>query len=437
MHVYFDKRIETAPREEIEHSQFTRLKALIESAYHDIPFYRRKFDAHGVVPEDIVSLRDIVKLPYLTKGEISQDQEENPPFGTNLVGSLRRYVRYHQTTGTTGRPVRWLDTKETWSWRGRCAAMALTGSGVTSRDIIFFPFAFGPHVAYWGIWEGAYQVGALAIAGGGWDTRQRVQTLFDTRSTVVACTPTYAVRMAEVASENGIDLKESQVRITFHAGEPGALIPSVRKRIIESWGATPFDYPGLTEVGAYGIHCVFQETSVHVNEGEFIFELINPQTGEVIEGEGTGEMVLTNLGRTSSPSIRFKTGDIVRVKAEKCNCGRTFRLLDGGVLGRADGMIVVRGMNIFPSEVQAIVEKHLLLGEDYQVVAYSDRGMTELKVLCELAESRMGGEILQTIGGELRSLFEIRIGVEAVPRGTIVRSDYKSKKFIDRREKAT
>jgi phenylacetate-CoA ligase len=385
------------------------------------------------VPQEIRSIRDIAKLPYLEKREIAEDQEAHPPFGSNLVGGVEQYVRYHQTTGTTGHPVRWLDTKETWTWRGRCAAMALTGSGVTSKDIMFFPFAFGPHVAYWGMFEGAYQIGALTIAGGGWNTLQRVKALFENNVTVVACTPTYAMRMSEVARENGIDLREGSVRLTMHAGEPGALIPCVRQRIMESWGAKPFDYPGMTEVGNYGIHCVFQDGAIHVNEAEFIFEVIDPKTGDLIEGDGTGEMVLTNLGRTFSPSIRFKTGDLVTVSSEKCPCGRAFRLLDGGIIGRVDDMVTIRGINVFPSQVQAIVEKYVEVGEEYQIVAYTEKGMAELRVMCELLDGRPRDAILKKVEEDLRNVFEIRIRVEAVPRGTIERSDYKSKRFIDER----
>ncbi|MFB3883872.1 MAG: phenylacetate--CoA ligase family protein [Thermodesulfobacteriota bacterium] len=435
MGAYFDEKIEAAPREVVEETQFNRLKSLIELVYRENPFYQRRFKEHGIVPADIQSLKDLAKLPYLYKHEISEDQEAHPPFGSNLIGGLKKYVRYHQTTGTTGRPVRWLDTKETWQWRGRCAAMSLTGSGVTSEDIIFFPFAFGPHVAFWGVWEGAYQIGALAVAGGGWNTLQRIKAIFENRVTVVTCTPTYAMRMAEVANENGIDLKESSVRLTFHGGEPGPLIPSVRKKIIGSWGAKPFDYPGLTEVGAYGLHCVSQDEAVHVNEAEFILEMIDPVTGDLIEGDGIGEMVLTNLGRTSSPAIRFRTGDLVKTKTEKCPCGRAFRLLEGGVLGRADGMITVRGINIFPSQVQAAVEKYLGLGEEYQVIAYTEKGMTELKVLCELLEQSQGDAVVKKIEEDLRNTFEIRIGAEAVPRGTLERSDFKSKRFVDKRER--
>lgn len=433
IHTYFDEKIETSSREKIEEAQFTRLKRMLDVAYNDNPFYRRKFIDHGVSPADIRSMEDIVKLPYLYKKEIQEDQRANPPFGTNLTGSLDDFVRYHQTTGTTGTPVRWLDTKETWNWRGRCAAMSMSGSGITAKDIIFFPFAFGPHVAYWGIWQGAWEIGAMAIAGGGWDTLQRIKSIFENKVTVVACTPTYAIRMAEVAKENGIDLRESSVRMTFHAGEPGALIPSVRDKIWDSWGAKPFDYPGMTEVGNYGIHCTAQDTSIHVNEAEFIFELIDTDTGNPIKGEGTGEMVLTNLGRTSSPSIRFRTGDMVNAKRDRCSCGRTFVSLDGGIIGRVDGMICLRGMNIFPSQVEAVVGKHLIMGEEFQIVAYTSKSMGELKVVCELLEDRPD-DVLGTIQKDLLDSVEIRVAVERVPRGAIERSEYKSKKFIDMRD---
>jgi phenylacetate-CoA ligase len=190
-------------------------------------------------------------------------------------------------------------------------------------------------------------------------------------------------------------------------------------------------------VGNYGIHCTAQETAIHVNEAEFIFELIDPATGESMEGEGRGEMVLTNLGRVSSPSIRFRTGDIVNVKLHACECGRSFLLLDGGIVGRVDDMICVRGINIFPSQVAAIVEKHLVIGEEYQVVAYSEKGMAELKVVCELLAERPHEEVLQSVRKELRDCFEIRIETENVPMGTIRRSDYKSKKFVDKRSRET
>ncbi len=435
MHGYFNKKLETSGRDEIEALQFARIKSMLEAVYATNPFYKKKFMEKGIVPGEINSLDDMVKLPYTYKGEFQNDQKEHPPYGTNLTEPFQKYVRFHQTTGTTGKPLKWLDTKAGWTWRGRCAAMSLAATGITSSDIIFFPFAFGPHVAYWGIFEGAFMLGCLAIAGGGWDTLQRVKFIMENDVTVVACTPTYAIRMAEVAKENGIDLKNSKTRITFHAGEPGALIPSVRERIMEAWGAKPFDYPGLTEVGAYGLHCVAQEGAVHVNEAEFFFELIEPETGMPVKGAGTGEMVLTNLGRLCSPAIRFRTGDIVRVREEMCVCGRYFRLLDGGIIGRVDEMITIRGMNVFPSQVATITEKYMRIGEEYQILAYTEKGMANLKVLLELAGDRSCEDVVRLIGEELKECLEIRVDVEAVAPGALNRSEYKAKRFVDRREK--
>jgi phenylacetate-CoA ligase len=430
---FFDQKVETASREEIGVLQFRKLEGLLKKVYATNPFYRSKFENFGVTPSDIRSLNDLQRLPFTVKKEFEEDQERHPIFGTNLTEPLENYVRYHQTTGTTGKPLKWLETKESWQWRGRCAAMALWAAGVRSPDIVFFPFAFGPHVAFWGLFEGVFQIGALAIAGGGWDTLQRIKSILENQVTVICCTPTYALRLAEVAKENRIDLANSSVRITIHAGEPGALIPSIRKKIEEAWGATPYDYPGLTEIGAYGIHCQYDKQAIHVNESEFIIEVINPSTGEYAPEGQVGEMVLTNLGRSCSPTIRFRTRDLVRLKKSACLCGRTFRMLDGGVLGRSDDMIIIRGINIFPPKVGEIVEGHLVVGEEYQMVAYSEKG-GEFKVMVELLEGRNGEEVARAIREDLRQRFEIRIDVEVVPPGTLPRSEYKSKRFVDKRE---
>jgi phenylacetate-CoA ligase len=430
---YFDEKIETANREEIEELQFRKLKILLNKVYHSNPFYKRKFEEFGISPLDINSLDDLPKLPFTTKREFEEDQERNPVFGTNLSEPLENFVRYFQTTGTTGKPLKWLETKESWQWRGRCAAMALWAAGVRPSDIVLFPFGFGPHAAFWGLFEGVYHIGGLAIAAGGWDTLQRVKCIFENNVTVVCCTPTYALRMAEVANENGINLKESSVRITIHAGEPGALIPSIRNKIKDIWNAIPFDYPGLTEIGAYGIHCKHQESAVHVNESEFIIEVIDPKTQKPVPNGGIGELVLTNLGRGCSPSIRFRTGDLVKIKKGYCPCGRTFKMLDGGVLGRSDDMIIIRGINIFPPKVGEVVEKHLVLGEEYQMIVSPEKG-GEFKILIELLESRNKEEILNALKKDLRGQFEIRMEVEVVPPGTLPRSEYKSRRLIDKRK---
>lgn len=426
-------RLENAPLEEIRAIQERSLREILHKACISNPFYRQKFQEHGFHIEDFKSLEDLSLLPFTYKREFQKDQEEHPPFGTNLSEAFDNYVRYHQTTGTTGLPLKWLDTKESWAWRAKCAAMSLWASGVRPCDVVFFPFAFGPHVAFWGLFEGTHQIGALSIAGGGLNTLQRLRILQENRATVVCCTPTYAIRMAEVAAENGIDLRQSAVRLLIHAGEPGGLVPSIQKKVGDAWGAIPYDYPGLTEVGAYGLHCEHQRTSIHVNETEFIIEVIDPDTGKPVKDGEVGEMALTNLGRSSSPGIRFRTGDLVKLSNTSCICGRTFRLLEGGVLGRSDDMITIRGMNVYPSKIEEILEDILNIGEEFQIVAYSKEGMAELKVLVEIGVGRNEAEICEIIGKILRERFEIRIGVDVVPPNTLPRSEYKSRRFLDKR----
>jgi len=227
---YYDKEVETAPREVLEKIQFTKLKTLLNKVCQSNPFYIKKFNEHGVRPQDIKSLDDIVKLPFTSKSEFQEDQEKNPPFGTNLTEPLENYVRYLQTTGTTGKPLKWLDTKESWDWNAKCAATTLWAAGVRASDIVFFPFGFGPHAAYWGLYEGALKLGCLVIPGGGWDTVQRLECIMENRVTVICCTPTYALRLAEVAKERNINLKKSSVRVIVDGGEPGALILSFKKK---------------------------------------------------------------------------------------------------------------------------------------------------------------------------------------------------------------
>jgi phenylacetate-CoA ligase len=203
---------------------------------------------------------------------------------------------------------------------------------------------------------------------------------------------------------------------------------------METMGAVPYDYSGLTEVGAYGFQCQHQEQAIHVNEGEFIIEIIDPETEKPLPEGEIGEMVLTNLGRLCSPSIRFRVKDLVRFKRGTCPCGRTFRMLDGGVLGRSDEMIIIRGLNIFPSQVGEVVQRHLVIGEEYQIVAHTKDGLGEIKVLLELAEGRDTEAVTRALKEDLRQCFEIRIESEVVPQGTLLRSEYKSKRFIDKRQ---
>lgn len=437
MNPYFDPEAETASPEKLREIQFRKLKKLLEVVSSRNPFYQEKFQRHGVGLGEIKNLEDIRKLPISYKEEYQRDQEQNPPFGTNLSEPLENFIRYHQTTGTTGVPLKWLETRQSWQWRRKVAAVAVQAAGLLPTDIALFAFSFGPHAAFWGLMQGVQEIGALVISGGGWDTAQRVRCIMENRVTALCCTPTYALRIAEVAKEKGIDLKASSLRLMIVGGEPGALISSIRKKVIEATGARPYDYSGLTEIGAYGFQCQHQEHAIHVMESEFVLEILDPKTGDPVPEGELGEMVLTNLGRIGSPSIRFQTKDLVRVKKGLCPCGRTFRMLDGGVLGRADDMITIRGLNIFPSEVGEIVERHLEVGDEYQMVAYTRKKMGEFKVMLELMEGGNHQKVVRALEEDLRNSFEIRMEIEVVPPGTLPRFEYKSKRYVDKRGEDT
>ena len=243
-------------------------------------FYKKKLNEVGIThPDMIQTLTDYQELPFTTKDELSADQVSHPPYGTNLTYPLERYTCLHQTSGTTGAPLRWLDTRESWDWWGKCWRDIYEAAGVTASDRIMMAFSFGPFIGFWSAYHGAQQLGALTIANGGFSSEQRLRVILSNAITVLVCTPTYALRLAEVAKQLGINLKDdSKIRVTIHAGEPGASIPATKQRIEDCWGARAYDHAGATEVGAWGVMCNPQ-TSVHLNEDEFLCEVLNPETG--------------------------------------------------------------------------------------------------------------------------------------------------------------
>ena len=239
---------------DMERARLDRLNGMLDEVRRTNGFYRRKLEGHAVLP--LEGRESLSELPFTTKQELVDDQLRHPPFGSDLTYPLERYVRVHQTSGTTGRPMYWLDTESSWDWWGECWKAVLEAAGVGPEDRIFFPFSFGPFVGFWSGWEGARKVGALAISGGGQSTQQRLKSLVDYGATVLVCTPTYALHMAAEAQRAGIDLaRDASVRVTVHAGEPGASIASTKQRIEEAWGARCFDHTGATEVGAFGFAC--------------------------------------------------------------------------------------------------------------------------------------------------------------------------------------
>ena len=393
------------------------------------PFYQKKYrELH--LPEPGIGIDDLPSLPFTEKSELVSDQELNPPYGTNLSRPAERYTRVHQTSGTTGSPLRWLDTRESWAWWLDCWVDVYRAAGVTPDDRLFIPFSFGPFVGFWAAFEAGPHVGAMAIPAGGFTSEQRVLKVLEYEATVLVCTPTYALRLAQVASEMGKDLAASPVRIAIHAGEPGASLPNVRAQIESAWGARCFDHAGATEVGAWGFGCG-QSDRMHINEREFIAEVIDPRTLEPIPIEAgsrtRGELVLTNLGRMGSPVIRYRTGDLVEACGDPCPCGRPSVWLDGGLLGRIDQMVTVKGVNVFPGALDNMIRAHPFVDE-YEVHIRTFRIMDELVIKVEVGGPGMA-ESVETLATDIHNRLLIRPTIEVVEKGSLPRYDLKSLRF--------
>ncbi len=420
----FDRALETADATALRNHQWRRLQALARAVSGANAFWTAKWRAAGLASaDDLRGWNDFARLPLTSKRELVEDQAEHALFGTNLTYPVERYVRVHQTSGTTGAPLRWLDTQQSWDWWARCWGFVLAGAGVRPGDRAFFPFSFGLFVGFWAGFEGARALGALAIPGGGQDSPTRLAAMETLGATVLVCTPSYALHLLQVARERGIDVEKLPVRITVHAGEPGAGIPAVRARIETGWGARAFDHAGMTEMGAYGYECEAQ-AGLHVNESEFIAEVIDPATGVASED---GELVLTNLGRLGSPLIRYRTGDRVRLVAAPCVCGRTYRRLEGGILGRLDDMLIVRGVNVFPSAIEAIVRRFPV--EEFQIEVFRAGELDEVRVLVEVDGGETGARRVQE---GLRAGLGLRLEVAPVAPGSLPRFELKARRVVRR-----
>ncbi|MBV9358287.1 MAG: phenylacetate--CoA ligase family protein [Chloroflexi bacterium] len=424
----FDDEHETLARDALAAHQLRRARAMLAEVLASNPFYRRHFGgcAHVV---DWDSFRT---LPFTAKADIAQDQARTPLFGTNLTYSIEAYTRLHQTTGTTGRaPIRWLDTPTSWAWWLRCWGHVYRAAGVRPGDRVFFPFSFGPFIGFWSAYEAAGLIGALTIPGGGMSTEQRLRAILDTGVTVVCCTPTYALRLAESADQLGLDLRSSEVRVLIHAGEPGASIPQVRDRVEQAWGAHCVDHTGMTEIGATGFSCPARR-GVHLIESEFIAEVVDPSTGAPVRPATAGELVLTNLGRIGTPLIRYRTGDLVRLETGPCACGRTFARLDGGILGRVDDMVVVRGMNLFPSAIEGVVREFPEVVE-FRIELSRARSMVEARVLIEPRPDCSDADAMALaarVAGRLHERLLLRLPCEPAPVGSLPRFELKARRLV-------
>jgi phenylacetate-CoA ligase len=411
-------RSSTSSLDQVRAEQLARLRERLPEVLRENRFWRERL--HHVRGWD-----DFRRLPLTGKGDLVGDQARNPPFGSNLTYPLETYVRLHQTSGSSGgRPLFWLDTAESWQWWCRLwAEHVYPAAGVQPHDRVFLAFSFGPFIGFWSAFAGAERLGALVISGGAMTSEQRMLTMLDLGATVLLCTPTYALRLAELSGELGVDLAASAIRATIHAGEPGASVPATREAIERAYGAAAFDHTGMTELGPTGFSCA-QRDGVHLIETEFVFEVLPAGSASTSE-DGEGELVATNLGRWGSPLLRYRTGDRVRLSREPCSCGSSLPKLLGGLQGRVDDMLTVRGVNLFPSQVEEVVRRHPEIGE----FVIEQRRLREMDEVTLLVECAAGQAPLARLGVELRNVLGVRIGCRQVATGTLPRSELKARRL--------
>jgi phenylacetate-CoA ligase len=419
-------------RSQIQELQLEKLNQLLRAILPVNAFYAHKLA--GFTPGR--SLEDYARqLPFTSRHELVKDRLAHPPYGTNLTFSLDRYVRCHQTSGSTTVPIRWLDTSDSWRRIVDNWVQILDAAGIRQDDRFFFAFSFGPFLGFWSALEAVIRRGNFCFPGGSMSSLARLQAILDNAITVVCCTPTYAQHLGEVAREKHVDLSSSRVRLFIVAGESGGSIPATRARIEQLWpGAAAFDHHGMTEVGPVTYQCPAVPGVLHVLESAYWAEVINPQTETPVSPGETGELVLTTLDRVGSPLVRYRTGDLVRPRAFRpCVCGRQELAFEGGILGRSDDMVVVRGVNVYPSLVEEIVRAHKAIAE-YRVQLDCRQAMADLSLEIEMDPAANAATIQAQLEQTFQSTLHLRVPVHVLPTGSLPRFEMKAQRWIRIRE---
>lgn len=432
--IMFKPELETLSREALLDYQLGLFRKQMAYVYERAPMYKRKFDQAGVQLGDIKTIDDVQRVPFTVKEELRQSQEKYPPFGDFHCIRPEEGVRVFQTTGTTGIPVRSLLSKKDWYVNYYEQFMYfMYGYGITKADTIFIPFNYGLYLAWWGIHSSFEQGGVLVIPGGGQSSEDRIRNILEWKPTVVCGTPTYILFLGETAKKMGVDLSKTTVRVVITAGEPGAQVPSTKKLIETTWSAKNYDDIGSTEISNFGFECVAQ-MGTHIIESMFLAEVIDPVTGKTLGSGQEGELVLTNLCCESMPLIQWRMGDIVKFDVKKCDCGRTFLRLEGGIIGRADDMFQFGGVNIFPSAIENFVRETKGFSNEYQVIAPKMGSGKRLRIRVEPSSSALSKEEMDQAVKAFKNVFKFRIGVtpdvEAMKIGELPRFEGKAKRVI-------
>jgi phenylacetate-CoA ligase len=437
---YWNPKNETLPREELQALQLLKLRRMCEWAYATTPFHRRRFEAAGFHPEQLQTLDDIRRIPFMTREEWMESQLQQPLFGDMLATTPTNAIRYHLTSGTTGRtPIRVLDGMKDWDWIGEMWAYGVWGFGVRPEDIVYFAFGYGSFIGFWGAHYGCEKIGALVIPGGAQTSEARIKQIIEMGATTVFSTPTYALHLWQKAREMGVDLaKESKVNKLILSGEPAGSIPAVKRQLEEAWGAKCGDTAGMTELGTIMIfECSHQPGGTHIIEDHFIEETLNPNTGEPAGYGELAERVVTSFGRGFIPVIRYRTKDMVlRVPASTCTCGRTWDIYDGGIRGRWDDMKLIRGTNVYPRAVEAIIREYAAIDEFQIYIWRKDDLQDEITIRLEIKPGyEAEWPALQTrLAKDLADAHEgLRFNIERMEYGQLPRFELKARRLQDTR----
>ncbi|NLY74504.1 MAG: phenylacetate--CoA ligase [Firmicutes bacterium] len=429
----WNPEMETLPRSELEKIQADRLRKAVARVYHNVPFYREKLDQAGIKPEDIKSVKDLRRLPFTTK----QDLRDNYPFKLFSVPQ-DEVVRIHASSGTTGKMTVVGYTKGDLAVWAEVMARTLGCGGVTNRDIVQIAYGYGLFTGGLGVHYGAERIGATVIPISGGNTKRQLQIMQDFGSTALACTPSYALYMAESAPEQGISLGDLRLKVGFFGAEPWS--NNMRKEIEAVWNIKAIDIFGLSEIIGPGVssECL-EQNGLHVWEDHFIPEIIDPATGEVLPYGEKGELVFTCITKEALPLIRYRTRDISILYPEPCLCGRTHMRMNR-VLGRTDDMLIIRGVNVFPSQIESVL---LEIGETephYQLIVDRDGNLDDLEIWVEVSAELFSDEVrkLEELGAKIKREIMSTLGISArvklVEPKTIPRSEGKAKRVVDRRD---
>lgn len=431
--MYWNKPVETMELAEKQKLQSQRLRDLVTRIYRQVPFYREKIQEKGLLPEDINGIEDLHKLPFILK----QDLRDNYPYGLFAV-PMTEIVRIHASSGTTGRPTVVGYTKRDLGLWSEVMARILTAGGVRRKSFIQIAYGYGLFTGGFGVHYGAELLGSSVIPFSTGNTAKQIRIMKDFGTSVIACTPSYALYIAETMKEMGIDPRETALKVGIFGAEPWS--EEMRQQIEESLGIKAYDIYGLSEIIGPGVagECEAQK-GLHINEDHFYPEIINPLTGEVLPDGEKGELVITTLTKEGLPMLRYRTRDLTYLTRETCSCGRTLVRMHK-VMGRTDDMLIIRGVNVFPSQIESVLLKQGETAPHYQLIVDRVDNQDTLEVLVEVTENMFSDEVRRLeslerkISSELHSILGITAKVRLVNAKTLNRSEGKAQRVIDKRK---